>query len=203
MLSEFLLLATVHLFAVASPGADFAVVLRNTLRSGKSIGLYTAFGVGLGILVHVAYTLLGVAFLLARSEFLFGLIKWAGAAYLLWLAYLSFQSRKQSAHQIKQTKGIQQTGFQAIKQGFIVNVLNPKVTLFFVALFTNIVSPDTPLLIQIGYGLWLSLYTMIWFSIVAWGFSRSIVLSWYQEHGHFIDWAMGIMLSVIAIRLVL
>jgi RhtB (resistance to homoserine/threonine) family protein len=203
LLSEFLLLATVHLFAVASPGADFAVVLRNTLRSGKSIGLYTAFGVGLGILVHVAYTLLGVAFLLARSEFLFGLIKWAGAAYLLWLAYLSFQSRKQSAHQIKQTKGIQQTGFQAIKQGFIVNVLNPKVTLFFVALFTNIVSPDTPLLIQIGYGLWLSLYTMIWFSIVAWGFSRSIVLSWYQEHGHFIDWAMGIMLSVIAIRLVL
>jgi RhtB (resistance to homoserine/threonine) family protein len=203
VLSEFLLLATAHIFAVASPGADFAVVLKNTLNAGKSTGLYTALGIGLGILVHVAYTLLGVAFLLAGSELLFTLIKWLGAGYLLWLAYGCSQSRPSSPEATAESAVTQIviSPFQAVKQGFFVNVLNPKVTLFFVALFTNIVSIDTPLLIQFGYGAWLSVYTFIWFAIVAWGFSRPLVLNWYQQHGHFIDWGMGVMLVVIAIRL--
>ena len=203
VLSEFLLLATAHVFAVASPGADFAVVLRNTLNAGKSTGLYTSLGIGLGILVHVAYTLLGVALLLASSALLFTLIKWLGAGYLLWLAYGSFQSRSSSPKPTVESElaHITISPFHAIKQGFFVNVLNPKVTLFFVALFTNIVSFDTPLTVQFGYGVWLSVYTFIWFSIVAWGFSRPFVLNWYQRHGHFIDWGMGVILMVIAIRL--
>ncbi len=203
MLNEFLLLATAHLFAVASPGADFAVVIKNTLRSGKAIGLATAVGIGLGILVHMAYTLFGVAIILAKSETLFSIIKYAGAAYLLWFAYRSFQSRKNKDNIIKEQSHSELSPFQAIKQGFIVNVLNPKVTLFFVALFTNIVSPSTPLWIQVAYGLWLSIYTMLWFALVAWGFSRKVVLVWYQEHGHYIDWAMGIVLLIVSIRLVI
>jgi RhtB (resistance to homoserine/threonine) family protein len=203
LLNEFLLLATAHLFAVASPGADFAVVIKNTLRSGKAMGLATAVGIGLGILVHMAYTLFGVAIILAKSVILFSIIKYAGAIYLLWFAYRSFQSRKNKDNIIKEQSQSELSLFQAIKQGFIVNVLNPKVTLFFVALFTNIVSPSTPLWIQAAYGLWLSIYTMLWFALVAWGFSRKAVLIWYQEHGHYIDWAMGVVLATISIRLVI
>lgn len=202
MLNEFLLLATAHLFAVASPGADFAIVIKNTLGCGKKTGLATAFGIGLGILVHMIYTLFGVAILLAKSAVLFSVIKWAGAGYLLWFAYQSFQSRKKDETLAEQTGQQLITVTQAIKQGFVVNVLNPKVTLFFVALFTNIVSPSTPLSLQIAYGLWLSFYTMAWFSLVAWGFSRRLVLNWYQDHGHYIDWAMGAILVLIAIRLI-
>lgn len=202
MLNEFLLLATAHLFAVASPGADFAVVIKNTLRCGKTTGLATAFGVGLGILVHMAYTLFGVAIILARSETLFSLVKYAGAAYLLWFAYRSFQSRKTNTNPVNDVKHIELSFFQAVRQGFVVNVLNPKVTLFFVALFTNIVSPSTPLWIQVSYGLWLSIYTMLWFAMVAWGFSRQVVLIWYRQHGHYIDWAMGGILLLIAARMI-
>lgn len=203
MLNEFLFLATAHLFAVASPGADFAIVIKNTLRCGKVIGIATAIGIGLGILVHMAYTLFGVAIILARSEVMFSIVKYAGAAYLLWFAYRCFQSRKIDKNPVSSPPHIELSIFKAIRQGFMVNVLNPKVTLFFVALFTNIVSPSTPLWIQIIYGLWLSIYTMFWFAMVAWGFSRSVVLSWYQQHGHFIDWAMGIVLLIISIRLVI
>lgn len=203
MLNEFLLLATAHIFAVASPGADFAIVIKNTLRCGKAAGLATAFGVGLGILVHMAYTLFGVAIILAQSETLFNLVKYAGAAYLLWFAYRSFQSRKSDKPHLNTPTHIELSIFRAIRQGFVVNVLNPKVTLFFVALFTNIVSPSTPLWIQIVYGLWLSIYTMIWFAMVAWGFSRQLVLSWYQQHGHYIDWVMGVILVIISVRLVI
>ncbi len=203
MLNEFLLLATAHLFAVASPGADFAVVIKNTLRCGKIAGLATAFGIGLGILVHLVYTLLGVAIILARSEALFSIVKYAGAAYLLWFAYRSFQSKKIDKNPLNAPRHIELSIFQALRQGFVVNVLNPKVTLFFVALFTNIVSPSTPLWIQVSYGLWLSIYTMFWFAMIAWGFSRQAVLNWYQQHGHYIDWAMGVVLLIISIRLVI
>jgi len=203
LLSEFLLLATAHLFAVASPGADFAIVIKNTLRGGKGAGLATAFGVGLGILVHMVYTLFGIAIILSQSETLFSLVRYAGAAYLLWFAYCSFQSRKSDKNPLETPTHIELAIFHAIRQGFVVNVLNPKVTLFFVALFANIVSPSTPLWIQIGYGLWLSIYTMIWFAMVAWGFSRQLVLTWYQQHGHYIDWAMGVILVTISVRLVI
>lgn len=201
--NEFLLLATAHVFAVASPGADFSVVLKNTLRSGKTIGMATALGVGLGILVHMAYTLFGVAVLVASSEILFPVIRYLGAGYLVWLAYSSFQSGKNDRNIVGEQRQTTLNTFGAIKQGFFVNVLNPKVTLFFIALFTNVVSLSTPLMTQIGYGLWLSIYTIFWFALVAWGFSRKPVLVWYQAHGHFFDWMMGIVLLLIAMKLIL
>lgn len=203
MLNEFLLLAIAHVFAVASPGADFALVLKNTLRAGKTAGFMTAVGVGLGILVHVSYTLLGVSFILAKSELLFSIVKFSGAAYLLWLAFKSFQSRKSTGARNASTNQGGAPLIIAFKQGFVVNVLNPKVTIFFVALFSNIVSPQTPIWLQMIYGTWLSLYTMLWFAFVAWGFSRNRVLFWYQEHGYLIDWGMGVVLLAIAIRLIL
>jgi RhtB (resistance to homoserine/threonine) family protein len=203
LLNEFLLLATAHLFAVASPGADFAVVLRNTLRSGQTAGTFTALGVGLGILVHVGYTLLGVALLLAQSPQLYEVITYAGAAYILWLAFQSFKSRPQQ--QQRQSKQSQKeiSNLSAIKQGFLVNVLNPKVTVFFIALFTSIVSQTTPVAMQSVYGAWLALYTFLWFWFVAWWFSRQAVLNWYQRQGHIVDWLMGVVLILIAIRLLI
>ncbi len=203
MLDEFLLLAIAHLFAVASPGADFAVVLKNTLRAGKTAGIMTAVGVGFGILVHVGYTLLGVSLILSKSELLFNIIKFSGATYLIWLAFKSFQSRKSNEDKSEKAVEIEISSPSAAKQGFIVNVLNPKVTIFFVALFASTVSPQTPLWMQVIYGAWLSLYTMIWFIFVAWAFSRKRVLSWYQTHGYLIDWGMGIVLLIIAIRLII
>jgi len=203
LISEFLLLATVNAFAVASPGADFAVVVRNTLRCGKSIGVATAIGIGLGLVVHITYTLFGVAFVLAKSDLIFTTIKYLGASYLLWLAFKSFQSRKIKSDLPEEQPHLEMTRSQAIKQGFVVNLLNPKVTLFFVAIFTTTVSSSTSIGIQILYGVWICVYAALWFSLLAWGFSRKVILNWYQEHGHFIDWGMGCVLVLIAARLVL
>ena len=201
MLTEFLLLMTAHIFAVASPGADFAVVLKNTLQSGRKAGIYTAVGIGLGIFVHLTYTLFGVAILLSRSSELFNLIKITGAAYILWLAFQSFRARQKRAASISSEVKLGLSSLAAVKQGFIVNALNPKVTLFFVALFTTIVSQQTPQIIQAFYGVWLALVTTMWFIVVAWWFSTKKVLDWYQAHGHYIDWLMGTVLFVIALRL--
>ncbi len=211
MLNEFIILVIAQAFAVASPGSDFALVLKNTLRNGKSIGIATAIGIGFGVAVHMTYTLLGVAVIVANSPMIFQAIKVSGALYLLWLAYLSFKSRpvKESdsistEEQINSGSSTENISVsKAFKQGFIVNILNPKVTMFFLALFTNIISIETPYWIQSFYGLYLVIYTMLWFSFIAWVFSRNRVRAWYQKQGHYIDWAMGVFLLLIAIRLLL
>ncbi len=202
MLNEFLILTIAHIFAVASPGADFAVVLKNTLRSGKILGILTAIGVGCGISIHLIYTLFGIAIILSQSEILFTSIKIIGAIYLLWMAWGAFQSRAKKSSNTPKFTHLDLTAKQAFIQGFITNVFNPKVTIFFLVLFTTIISPETPILIQSLYGLWLVVYTMLWFIFVAWIFSRQSVLAWYQSHGHFMDWAMGAFLTFIAIKLV-
>ncbi len=211
MLNEFIILVIAQAFAVASPGPDFALVLKNTLHNGKSIGIVTAIGIGFGIAVHMTYTLLGVAVIVANSPIIFQAIKTGGALYLLWLAYLSFKSRPTKASDSINTEEQTTIGqsvksitvSKALKQGFIVNVLNPKATMFFLALFTNIISIETPYWIQTFYGLWLVVYTMLWFSFIAWIFSRNVVRVWYQKQGHYIDWAMGVFLLLIALRLLL
>ena len=203
MLNEFILLSIAHIIAVASPGADFAVVLKNTLRSGKVTGVLTAIGVGCGISIHLIYTLFGIALILSQSPMLFTIIKITGALYLLWIAWQAFHSRAKKASNQLNEKHAELSSMQAFRQGFLTNVFNPKVTVFFLVLFTNIVSPETPLWIQSLYGLWLVLYTILWFMLVAWTFSRQRVLNWYETHGHYIDWGMGCFLIFIALQLLL
>ncbi|MGB0495606.1 MAG: LysE family translocator [Kangiellaceae bacterium] len=203
MLNEFIILAIANVFAVASPGVDFALVLKNTLQIGKSAGIATAIGIGLGISVHMAYTLFGVSLIISNSPTIFQAVKIIGALYLIWLAYQSFQSRKKETKTETKGQSLEQPWLKSMRQGFIVNVLNPKATMFFVALFTNIVSIDTPFKIQLLYGVWLVVYAILWFSFVAWMFSGQKVRNWYTQHGHYIDWAMGAFLLLIAIRLVL
>ncbi len=202
MLNEFILLSLAHIIAVASPGADFAVVVKNTLRSGRTTGMLTAIGIGSGISVHLVYTLLGIALLLSQSPLIFNIIKIIGAIYLLWIAWQAFHSKAKKAAEHHE-KHYQIGRWQAFRQGFLTNVFNPKVTVFFLVLFTNIVDPQTPLWLQSLYGLWLVLYTMFWFVMVAWVFSRQLVLAWYESHGHYIDWGMGLFLTFIALKLVL
>ena len=202
MLNEFILLSIAHIFAVASPGADFAVVLKNTLNSGRRAGVMTAIGVGFGISIHMIYTLFGMALIIAQSEILFSLVQWVGAGYLLWLAWQGFQSRARQAGEHKSMLQLPLKSMQAFRQGFLTNVFNPKATAFFLFLFTNLVSPDTPFRVQSLYGLWLVFYTMLWFSFVAWIFSRQQVLAWYETHGHYFDWAMGVVLVIIALRMI-
>ena len=79
-LDEFLLIAIAHFFAVASPGPDFAIVLKQSIQQGRNNALWTSAGVGLGIFVHVAYCLLGVALVLANSPELFTILKYVAGA---------------------------------------------------------------------------------------------------------------------------
>ena len=201
--AEFLTVAFVHLLAVASPGPDFAIVVRESVTHGRTAGTWTALGVGAGILVHVTYSLLGIGLIVAQSAVLFNLLKWLAAAYLLYLGIKALRSGPApDPDAVTQIAGSARSARGAFVSGFITNGLNPKATLFFLSLFTLVINPHTPLAIQAGYGLYLACATAAWFSLVALLFSHSRVRSGFARMGHWFDRLMGVVLVGLAVRLV-
>ncbi|WP_111498123.1 LysE family transporter [Marinobacter bohaiensis] len=201
-LPEFLTIALIHLLAVASPGPDFAVVLRQALSQSRRNALLTAVGVGLGILVHVTYSLLGIGLLIQQSIFLFNILKVVGALYLTWIALQCLRSKPGSI-QVGNGSASRQSGAKAFRLGFLTNALNPKATLFFVSVFSLMISPDTPTGVQVFYGVYMALATGLWFSIVALFFTLPRVRRAFGRFGHWLDRIMGGLLLALAGRLAL
>ncbi|MFF4330371.1 LysE family translocator [Streptomyces sp. NPDC001591] len=170
-MTEVLAVAVITLLAVISPGADFAMVVRNSYLYGRSTGLFAAAGVAGGVLVHVSYTMLGVGLLIASSTALFTAIKLAGAAYLVWIGIRTFRARAELTVDLESKPELTRLG--ALRNGFLTNVLNPKTTLFVVSTFTQVVNADTPTWRQAGYGLFMSAAHLVWFGAVALFFSHS------------------------------
>jgi RhtB (resistance to homoserine/threonine) family protein len=199
---EFLTVVLIHLLAVASPGPDFAVVLRESVTRGRRAGQLCALGVGMGIFVHVAYSLLGIGLIVSQSIILFNALKWLAAAYLLYLGIRALCSRCAASGTMVEPRSLPPRSPRgAFIAGFITNGLNPKATLFFLSLFTAVISPNTPLLVQAGYGLYLALATGAWFCLVALLFSQRRVRDGFARMGHWFDRLMGVVLVGLGIKL--
>ncbi len=204
-LLEFLTVALVHLLAVMSPGPDFAMVSRNALLQSRRAGILSAAGLAIGILVHVMYSLLGIGLLIAQSVLLFNAIKWAGAAYLIYVGWQSLRAKSFHAHAADERDGSTHamTDIAAVRMGFLTNVTNPKVTLFFLALFTQVVDPTTPLAIQVLYGLEMSFATFLWFSFVAAILSHGSIKRRFVPIQHRVERVFGAVLIALGIRVAL
>jgi len=199
---EFLTVALVHLLAVASPGPDFAVVVRESVTSGQRNGSWTAFGVGSGILLHVAYSLLGIGLIVSQSIVLFNLFKWLAAGYLLYLGVQALRAKPAKVADLNpETLVEERSRRRAFLTGFVTNGLNPKATLFFLSLFTVVIDPHTPLLVQALYGVYLAFATALWFCLVAWLFSRPRVRAGFARMGHWFDRVTGLVLIGLGVRL--
>src|SRR5436190_4760038 len=195
---EFSKVAVAHLLAVASPGPDFAIVLKQSLVHGRRTAIWTSIGVGTAILLHVTYSLLGLGLLIRSSEVWFNVVKYAGAAYIAWLGVQALRAKPRAAQVAGVTAADTPNERRAFATGFLTNALNPKVTLFFISLFVLIVSPQTPKSVQAVYGVWMSLATIAWFSLVSVVFTRTEVRSKFLRHGHWIDRALGVVFLVFA-----
>jgi len=200
--AEFLTVALIHLLAVASPGPDFAVVVRESVAHGRRAGTYTAMGVGTAIFLHVGYSLLGIGLIVSQSIVLFNALKWAAAGYLLYIGFKALRAKPASASDapINIAAG-ERTARGAFTSGFITNGLNPKATLFFLSLFTVVINPHTPLWVQAGYGVYLAVATGIWFCLVARLFSQARVRAGFARMGHWFDRAMGGVLVALGLKL--
>jgi RhtB (resistance to homoserine/threonine) family protein len=205
-LTEFLSLATIHFLAVVAPGPDFAVTVRQSVRFGRLVGLCTALGIGAGISVHVLYTLLGIGALMHATPWLLSVAKVIGGAYILYLGVSLLKSKPAKALDDVQMTAVatEQQGLgKAFRIGFLTNATNPKATLFFLAIFTTIVSSQTPMNIQALYGIWMCCVNAAWFMIVSLLFSSPRVRQLFLRMGHWFERTMGLVLVFFAGRLLL
>ncbi|NWB27394.1 LysE family translocator [Pseudomonas gingeri] len=206
-LHEFIALATIHFLAVVAPGPDFAVTIRQSVRFGRMVGLFTAIGIGAGISVHVLYTLLGVGALMNSAPWLLNVAKVIGAGYILYLGINLLRSKPQGARTdiaAPQPDNAPRQGLpKAFTTGFLTNATNPKATLFFLAIFTTVVSASTPLKIQALYGLWMCSINALWFILVSLLFSSERVRQAFLKMGHWFERSMGVVLILFAGRLML
>lgn len=205
LLTQFLTVALVHILAAMSPGPDFAIVTRNSLVYSRKVGVYTALGIALGLLVHIAYSLLGIGFLIAQSIVVFNIIKYIGAGYLLYIGYKALLSKPvaEAEEKIASQNVVDISAWSAIKIGFLTNALNPKATMFFLAVFTQVIDPATPMWVQLVYGLEMIIATFAWFSIVAYLFSNYLLKQKLLKVRHRIDHVMGVVLIALGIKVAL
>lgn len=157
----------IHILAVISPGPDFIMTVRNSLAYSRKIGVWTAVGIGLGISVHIFYCLAGLAFLISKSILLLNLIKLLGAGYLMYIGLKSILSKSSKINIGEHHKRAAILPWKAVRIGFLTNVLNPKATIFFLSLFTLVLSPSTPGTIMGILSVIMVTSTMAWFSLVA------------------------------------
>ena len=223
----FLLITSVHLLAAASPGPDFVLVSQQTLAKGRRTGLICSLGITLGLAIHITYSVLGLATVIAHSQPLLTAIKWLGGSYLIYLGWQGIQAKPKKPLDLtdsenvstdtSNTKSTEQaqllstkkssidsdSTFAILLRGFFCNVFNPKAPVYFVAIFTLVLSPDIPLWQLAIYGVWMMVLQMAWFSTVVMLLSIPAIHHRFQRFEHWIDRVLGTAMIVLGLNLIL
>ena len=194
----------VGLVAVVTPGPDFALTLRNSLAYDRRAGVFTAVGIGLGNTVHATYSLIGIGALISQSILLFNLIKLVGAGYLIYLGLKSLKAKKVTLTETQpllRLKHRQINPWAAFRIGVLGNLLNPKATLFFLALFTQVIQPGTHFWVQATYGGTVALLSLVWFMLMAVLVSQGWVKRGLMAISHWLERLTGAVLILLGLKL--
>ncbi|WP_332813002.1 LysE family translocator [Ramlibacter sp.] len=190
-----------------TPGPDVLYIVSHALRSGVRAGVVAGLGITAGCFVHVFAAAVGVGALLAASATAFTVLKWTGAAYLLWIgARLLLARAPQASTDLAALASAQPAGLRAVfLGGFWTNVLNPKVAIFFLAFVPQFIAPDAPhkALAFVALGILFNLNSIPvnsgWAFAAAWMARRQAI----QRRLHWLDRAAGLMFLAFGIRLAL
>lgn len=162
-MNEIIAIAIITLLAVISPGADFALVSRNSYLYGRKQGIYTAYGIACAVWIHISYSILGLSFLKHYIPNLLHIIQYIGALYLMYIGYKTFTQQQISDHATHTLLRPR----QAFIQGFLGNSLNPKTTLFVMSIFAQLLRGNHGLMHLIGYGMFISASHLLWFLLIS------------------------------------
>ncbi|WP_110668993.1 LysE family translocator [Salinicola halophilus] len=203
LLHGLIVVTVVHLLAAASPGPDFVLVTQQTLTRGKRVGLLCSLGIALGLSIHILYSAFGLAAVIANSESALWAIKLLGGGYLLYLGVSGLRARPDGEATMPAggEPVAARSGWRTVGAGFLCNALNPKAPIYFVSLFTVVLTPGMPLHQIAIYGVWIMLVQLGWFSAVALLLSTPPVQRAFRRFGHWIDRVLGVAMIALGVRL--
>lgn len=195
---ELYTIAVIALLAAISPGPDFIVVAKYALACQRRNACMCSIGIGLGILVHTTYCILGLAVIISQSILLFNIIKYCGALYLMYLGIKSLFS-KQGHLDTNNTHLAPTSHFKALQDGFLTNVLNPKCTLFMISVFTLVVKPHTAPMLEASYGAMIAIITATWFVFLSYGLTVKPIVNRIERIQHMVSKAIGVVLLIVGV----
>lgn len=203
-LIELASLMAIFFFAIVSPGADLAMVMRQAMVHGRKQAIITSFGVGTSLMFHVTYTILGLGLIISQSIYLFNIVKWLGVAYLIYIGIKALRAGKTelptaAEGEVRAKSG--QTGLKAFTLGFAANALNPKPVFFFLSIFSTVVHAHTPVVIKFGYGLVMASCLILWFVGVSLFMTTPRMRAAFQRASQWIDRTSGVVFIALGIKL--
>lgn len=202
-LQGFLTITAIHILAAASPGPDFVMVSQQSLTNGRRAGILCSLGIALGLSVHILYSSIGMAALVSESSYVLSSLKLLAAFYLIYLGVKGLRSQPDTAASADLTGAKRLSSWKLISLGFICNALNPKAPLYFLSVFTLVLSPDMPMYQLFLMGGWMMVVQFGWFSLVALLLSKSSVKNKFHAIGHWVNRAMGSVMLVFGLRLLI
>jgi threonine/homoserine/homoserine lactone efflux protein len=143
-LASYLLFVAAAVVLVAVPGPDMAYMLARTIAQGRAAGITAAVGINAGAYVHVCAAVFGLSAILATSAIAFSAVKWIGACYLIWIGIRALRSKTSSFSLANEPKPVIRRR-RIFFEGFLSDVLNPKVAIFFLAFLPQFVHTDSSL----------------------------------------------------------
>ncbi|WP_371186548.1 LysE family translocator [Thalassotalea maritima] len=196
-------LVLVCILGALSPGPSLALVVRNTINAGRTGGLSTAVAHGLGVALYAAIAVTGIGLVIVQSETVFNIIQYSGALFLLYLAYKSLTSHRGNIiakHDAEEP--VVTSKVNGWRDGFFIAFLNPKLALFFLALFSQFVDSHATLLQQSIMVATVGVIDTLWYCLVAWGLSRGAMLQRLRDNAHYLERITGLVLILLAVRVI-
>ncbi len=198
MLDQIWIIMGVTILVMLSPGPDMLIVLRNTLIGGRRAGRQTSLGVLAGNLVHISYCLVGIGWVISRSILAFSILKYAGAAYLIYLGVTSFRSGQGRLDPGRlQAPRRQRTWWV---QGFINNLLNPKGTLFYLGVFTTVITPETSAGAKLVLVLCMMAVSATFWLVFVQTLDRTAVRAFIERSERIVNRTFGVLLVFLGLR---
>ena len=189
-----------------TPGLDTILVIRNTTRGGMKDGVFSSLGICLSLFMHATFSAVGISVILLHSAFAFGLLKLAGAGYLMWLGAASLRSAARPSRAVIEVA--HPTGFgdfkaiRSVREGFLSNALNPKAIIFYMAFLPQFIDPSRSALVQaLGLTSIHFIIAMVWQTLLASMVDCAKVVLMREKVRRLLDGATGLVMVAFGVLL--
>lgn len=196
-LSAWISLATICILGAMTPGQSFIVILRHSL-AGRINGLTASLAHGLGVALYAMLTVTGLAIIIQQTPWLFNLIKYFGVAFLLFFAYKALASKAADTKFSVQKTRV--TLCQSFREGLMVAFLNPKLAIFFLALFSQFVDAQGGWQKNVIITSTVAGIDTLWYCLISLLLSHSVIMSTLRSNLHIIEKLSGIALLAVAVK---
>lgn len=201
-------LAIIHSVALASPGPDFALVVKMASQESRATAIASAVGISVAILLHSLLSVTGVSLLIKSSDLLFVAVQLIGASYLGWMGIgairgtISQWRNKASSQDLNNASHLGLSIKQGFLQGLYTNLLNPKAMVFFITLFSAMITPDINVITKASAVFIMLILSLIWFIFIALVLSKPLIQLKVKRASPVINLVTGILFISVAVIIV-